>query len=232
MTRKWPMKTIGPTILLNQKDDTNKHTTINMFEPKHDACITQWLDSKKPASVVYVSFGSVASLGKPQMEELAHGLAATNSPFLWVVRESEVDKLPRDFEPGERGLVVAWCDQPEVLAHRAVACFLSHCGWNSTLEAVGHGVPVVAVPQWMDQKTDAKFIEDVWGVGVGMGLCESGIVGRKEITVCIEGVVGGERGVGLRRKVCELKRLAKEAVGCAGTSTSNIQHFVEELLLR
>ncbi|KAG6419901.1 hypothetical protein SASPL_116413 [Salvia splendens] len=111
-----------------------------MFEPKHDACITQWLDSKKPASVIYVSFDSVASLGKPQMEELAHDLAATNRPFLWEVRASEVDKLPGDFDPGERGVVVAWGDQPAVLAHCAVGCFMSHCGWNSTLEAAARGV--------------------------------------------------------------------------------------------
>ncbi|KAG6422890.1 hypothetical protein SASPL_113272 [Salvia splendens] len=96
--------------------------------------------------------GSIASLGKPQMEELAHGLVASNRHFLWVARASEADKLPRDFNPGEKGLVVA--------------CFVSHCGWNSTLEAVGHGVPVVALPQWVDQTTDAKFVEDVWGIGV------------------------------------------------------------------
>ncbi|XP_047978764.1 UDP glycosyltransferase 9-like [Salvia hispanica] len=213
------------TILLNHKDNNNL-ITINLFEPKQDAC-TQWLDSKETASVIYVSFGSIASLGKPQMEELAHGLVANNRHFLWVVRASEADKLPRDFNPREKGLVVAWCNQPAVLAHRAVACFVSHCGWNSTLEAVGHGVPVVAVPQWMDQTTDAKFVEDVWGIGVVMKGCE-----REEIAECIEGVVGGERGVEMRRKACEFRKLAKDAVECGGTSINNIRHFVEELLCR
>ncbi|XP_042066352.1 UDP glycosyltransferase 9-like isoform X2 [Salvia splendens] len=225
MARKWPIKTIGPTILLNHKDNNNQ-TTINLLEPKHDAC-TQWLDSKETASVVYVSFGSIASLGKPQMEELVHGLVASNRHFLWVVRASEADKLPRDFNPGEKGLVVEWCNQPAVLAHRAVACFVSHCGWNSTLEAVGHGVPVVALPQWVDQTTDAKFVEDVWGIGVVIKGC-----GREEIAECIEGVVGGERGVEMRRKACEFRKLAKDAVECGGTSINNIQHFVEELLCR
>ncbi|KAL1561416.1 UDP glycosyltransferase 9-like isoform X2 [Salvia divinorum] len=227
MARKWPIKTIGPTILLNKKDNNNNnHTTINLFEPKQDSC-TQWLDSKETDSVVYVSFGSLASLGEPQMEELAHGLAASRLHFLWVVRASEADKLPQGFDPGEKGLVVAWCDQLEVLSHRAVACFVSHCGWNSTLEAVGHGVPVVALPQCADQTTDAKFLEDVWGVGVVVRGCE-----REEIAACIEGVVGGERGAEMRRKARELKKLAKEAVECGGTSASNIQCFVEELLCR
>lgn len=131
-----------------------------MFEPKHDA-YREWLDLKKTGSVVYISLGSMASLGKQQMEELAFGLIMSNSHFLWVVRPSEVDKLPQDFTSlaSEKGLIVEWCHQPEVLAHHALACFVSHCGWNSTLEALSYGVPIVAMAQWVDQITNSKFIE-------------------------------------------------------------------------
>ncbi|KAK9944530.1 hypothetical protein M0R45_010091 [Rubus argutus] len=94
------------------------------------------------------------------MEELGWGLKKSNIYFLWVVREEEATKLPKGFaeEILEMGLVVSWCPQLDVLAHEAVGCFVTHCGWNSTLEALSLGVPLVAVPQWTDQSTNAKNI--------------------------------------------------------------------------
>ncbi|CBI24721.3 unnamed protein product, partial [Vitis vinifera] len=167
LASKRPIKTIGPTIpsmYLDRRIDDDEDYGLSLFKPNADACIT-WLDTKDTVSVVYVSFGSLASLGEEQMEELAWGLKRSNSQFLWVVRELEKKKLPSNFveETSEKGLVVSWCPQLEVLAHKAVGCFMTHCGWNSTLEALSLGVPMVAMPQWTDQTTNAKFIEDVWG---------------------------------------------------------------------
>ncbi|KAK8474881.1 hypothetical protein V6N13_080092 [Hibiscus sabdariffa] len=137
------------------------------FKPEMDICV-QWLNSKMTGSVVYVSFGSLATLGEDQMEHLALGLKRSERNFLWVVRKIEQKKIPANFmeETSERGLVVAWSPQLQVLAHEAVGCFMSHCGWNSTMEALSLGVPMVAVPQWADQPTNAKFIVDEWQMGI------------------------------------------------------------------
>ncbi|KAK6116775.1 hypothetical protein DH2020_049508 [Rehmannia glutinosa] len=233
MKSRWPIKTIGPTFSLlntdtNHSDNKINHM-INLFEPKSEAC-TKWLDSRETSSVVYVSFGSIASLGKEQMEELAHGLITSNCHFLWVVRASEKDKLPINFA-SEKGLIIDWCHQTDVLAHPALACFMTHCGWNSTLEALSNGVPIIAVPQWVDQHTNAKFIEDVWRVGVRVRRCKNGIVGREEIAMCVEQFVSGDdKGVELKRNACRWKELANEAVQNGGTSANNIEDFVTELL--
>ncbi|KAK8452429.1 hypothetical protein SEVIR_5G108866v4 [Setaria viridis] len=99
---------------------------------------------------------------------MAHGLASTDRPFLWVVRPDTRPLIPDGFldAVAGRGMVVPWSPQERVLAHPATACFLTHCGWNSTLETVAAGVPVVAFPQWGDQCTDAKLLVDELGIGV------------------------------------------------------------------
>lgn len=231
MASRYPIKTVGPTFSLLQMDkklSNSKNHTINLLEP---AC-TEWLDSRETGSVVYVSFGSIASLGKKQMEEVAWGLMTSNCYFLWVVRPLEVDKLPDDFTSlaSEKGLIVGWCKQPEVLAHRAIACFLTHCGWNSTLEALSCGVPLIAMPQWVDQQMNSKFIEDVWGVGVRVKRGEDGIVGREEIAMCIKEVTEEDRGMELKRNACMWKDLVNEAVEKGGTSANNIEDFVSKLM--
>ncbi|KAH6786588.1 hypothetical protein C2S52_006140 [Perilla frutescens var. hirtella] len=228
MASRWPIKTVGPTFLLQKKYDKFSNQTISLFELKHDS-YKEWLDLKEAGSVIYVSFGSTASLGKEQMEELAFGLIKSNCYFFWVVRSSEMDKLPHNFN-SEKGLIVEWCNQPEVLAHRALSCFISHCGWNSTLEALSYGVPLIAMAQWVDQNTNAKFIQDVWRVGVAIGVGENGIIGREEIAMCIAQVVGGERSIELKRNACKFKKLANEAVEYGGTSANNIQDFVSKLM--
>jgi len=139
----------------------------NLLNPE-DACI-KWLDTKPPGSVAYVSFGSFASLGAAQTEELARGLLAAGTPFLWVVRATEEHELPRRLldEPAASGaaMIVRWCPQLDVLAHPAVGCFVTHCGWNSTLEALSFGVPMVALGIWSDQPTNARCVEAAWGAG-------------------------------------------------------------------
>ncbi|KAA8532159.1 hypothetical protein F0562_006699 [Nyssa sinensis] len=234
MASQWPIKTIGPTIpsmYLDKRLTDDKDYGLSLFKPDAAACMN-WLDNKQIGSVVYVSFGSLANLGEEQMDELACGLMRSNNYFLWVVRASEGSKLPSNLkaETSEKGLVVNWCPQLEVLSHQAVGCFMTHCGWNSTLEALSLGVPMVAMPQWTDQTTNAKFVVDVWQAGVRVKVNEKGIVGREEIEVCIKEVMEGERGKELKRNAVKWKVLAKEAVDEGGSSDKNIEDFVSKIL--
>ncbi|XP_059659978.1 UDP-glycosyltransferase 74F2-like [Cornus florida] len=233
MAKLWRLRTIGPTlpsIYLDNRLQDDKAYDLNLFKPNTDGCI-QWLDEKPDGSVVYVSFGSLAELGIEQMEELAWGLRASNKYFLWVVRASEEAKLPKDFveETSRKGLVVSWCPQLEVLAHKAIGCFVTHCGWNSTLEALSFGVPMVAMPQWSDQSTNAKYVADVWGMGLKAKLNEKGIVRGSEVEDCIREVIEGEGGEEIRRNAVKWRELAKEAVD-GGSSDRNIGMFVAELV--
>ncbi|CAL5336937.1 unnamed protein product [Camellia sinensis] len=149
-----PLMIIGPTIpssyLDNQLENDNDYG-FDLYHLHPSAC-TNWLSTKPKGSVVYVSFGSMADLGEEQMEELAWGLLESNFYFLWVVRDSEKEKLPTKFkqETLGKGLLVGWCSQLEVLSSESMGCFFSHCGWNSTVEALSLGVPMVAIPQWTD----------------------------------------------------------------------------------
>ncbi|XP_044498484.1 mogroside IE synthase-like [Mangifera indica] len=233
MASKCPIKTIGPTIpsfYLDKRLKNDNDYGLSLFKPKTETCKT-WLDSKEISSVVYVSFGSLAALGEEQMEEIAWGLTRSNFFFLWVVREIEFEKLPKNFleETSKKGLVVSWSPQLEVLAHKSVGCFLTHCGWNSTLEALSLGVPMVAMPQWTDQTTNAKFVEDVWEVGVRVRPYEKRIVTREEIEICIKEVMEGERSKNIRKNTEKWKKIAKEAVDKGGSSDKNLEEFVTQL---
>ncbi|XP_057957195.1 mogroside IE synthase-like [Malania oleifera] len=233
MRSQWPVKTVGPIIpsmYLDKRLEDDGDYGLSLFKPNLDACQT-WLDQKEAASVVYVSFGSLASLGEEQMEEISQGLKRSNAHFIWVVRESEQQKLPTNLveETTEKGLVVNWCNQLQVLAHQAVGCFFTHCGWNSTLEALSLGVPMAAMPQWTDQTTNSKFIADVWKVGLRVKKDESGIVRGEEIALCIREIMEGERGNEIRKNALRWKELAKEAVDEGGSSNKNIEEFVAEL---
>ncbi|KAI3671025.1 hypothetical protein L1987_87671 [Smallanthus sonchifolius] len=128
-----------------------------------------------------------------------------------------------------KGLVVAWCRQLDVLAHESIGCFVTHCGLNSALEAISLGVPVVGMPQWTDQTTNAKLLDDVWGVGVRIKADENGIVRRGNLASCIKKIMEEERGVLARRNVKKWRELAKVAVDEGGSSDKDIDDFVCEL---
>ncbi|XXG44864.1 hypothetical protein AAC387_Pa02g0103 [Persea americana] len=177
--------------------------------------------------------GAAAAMGRDAaaMREEGRRCDGCNYYFLWVVRASEEDKLPNKFkeETQDKGLIVKWCPQLEVLAHHAIRCFVTHCGWNSTLEALRLGVPLVGVPQWTDQPTNAKYVEGVWRVGLRPRVDEKGIVGRIEKEHCIREVMEGERGRDIKRNACKWKELTKEALSPGGSSYNNIEEFVTEI---
>ncbi|XP_059432918.1 UDP-glycosyltransferase 74F2-like [Corylus avellana] len=234
MAKIWPLRTIGPTIpsmFLDKRLEDDKNYGFDIFKPNTDACM-KLLNGQPKGSVVYVSFGSVAPIEVEQMEEIAWGLRMSNRCFLWVVRESEEVKLPKNFveETSEKGLVVHWCPQLEVLAHEAVGCFVTHCGWNSTLEALSFGVPMVGVPYWSDQNTNAKYIMDVWKMGLKAPADEEGIARREVVEHCIREIMEGDRGKEIKKNAFKWRKLAKEAVDEGGSSDKNIEEFVAKLV--
>ncbi|PPD80491.1 hypothetical protein GOBAR_DD22594 [Gossypium barbadense] len=127
-------------------------------------------------------------------------------------------------------MVVPWCSQVEVLSHPSLGCFVTHCGWNSTLESLVTGVPVVAFPQWTDQGTSAKLIEDVWGTGVRVSGNEEGIVERDEIVRCLDLVMGDdEKGMEVKKNVEKWKGLAREVAMKGGSMDMNLKAFVDDV---
>ncbi|XP_061993380.1 mogroside IE synthase-like [Rosa rugosa] len=234
-----PVRAIGPTVpsmFLDKRLEDDKDYGLNLLKPDEENCM-KWLDSKETGSVVYASFGSLSNLSKEEVEELASCLTNCSYYFLWVVRETEKEKLPEKFldEITRKGLVVSWCKQLSVLAHKAVGCFVTHCGWNSTLEALSLGVPMVglvAVPDQFDHPTIAKYVADVWKARVRVKVNEKvGFATRGEIAMCIRHVMDKEKGMEVRNASLVWKELAKEAMYEGGSSDKNIEEFVAALQL-
>ncbi|KAL9227504.1 hypothetical protein vseg_003186 [Gypsophila vaccaria] len=236
MSKLWKIRTIGPTIpsyYLDNKLPDDRDYTYQLFKPNAPLCKT-WLDSKPPGSVIYVSFGSGLGPSEEQFQEVALGLLNSQYNFLWVVKDKEQHKLPKDYIAQVTslgvGLVVGWASQLEILAHEATACFVTHCGFNSVLEALSIGVAVVGVPVWTDQGTNAKYLEEVWGVGVKARVDEKGVVGSEEIVRCLREVMEGHRRDEIMKNVGMWEKLAKEAIDEGGSSDRNIDEFVAYLL--
>ncbi|CAM0914175.1 unnamed protein product [Alopecurus aequalis] len=148
-----------------------------------DGCIA-WLDGHQDRSVVYVSLGSLTVISEEQLAEFLSGLTAAGYAFLWVLRPDMIaggiTTLPALKRlGGEKARVVEWAPQRDLLRHRAVGCFLTHAGWNSTLEAAGEGVPMVCWPFFADQLINSRFVSSVWRTGVDMkDVCDRAVVER------------------------------------------------------
>ncbi|KAL5214803.1 hypothetical protein ABZP36_003955 [Zizania latifolia] len=225
----WRFKTIGPTVPSFYMDDDrfppNKAYGFNNSDDT-SPCMA-WLDNQPPCSVVYASYGTVADLNRTQLEELGSGFCNSGKPFLWVVRSCDEHKVSEELHDKckERGLIVSWCPQLHVLSHKATGCFLTHCGWNSTTEAIVTGVPLLAMPQWTDQPTTAKYIESAWGNGVCVQRDKEGIVRKEEVERCIREVLDGERNAEYRKNAAIWMKKAKEAMKEGGSSDKNIAEF-------
>ncbi|XP_057528839.1 UDP-glycosyltransferase 74B1-like [Amaranthus tricolor] len=232
---KWAAKMIGPMVpssYLDGRIEGDIGYGSSLWKPSSEKC-KEWLKTKPKNSVIYVSFGSMVSLTQQQTEEIALALKQSNYNFLWVVRETQVNKLPKGFQQElcmtKKGIIVTWCNQLEILGHEAIACFVTHCGWNSTLEGLSLGIPMVGVPQWSDQLPDAKFIEEVWGVGVWAKEDDKGVVRKEILGECLKEVMEGEKGKKIRENAIKWRELSKKAVDNDGSSDKHIEDFVQHL---
>ncbi|XP_043702786.1 7-deoxyloganetic acid glucosyltransferase-like [Telopea speciosissima] len=196
-----------------------------------DRSCMKWLDSRPPESVVYVSFGSLAVVDRETLLEFWYGLVRSGKPFLWVVRPDSVtggevdDKIPGELVEGttERGCIVGWAPQEEVLAHPAVGGFLTHSGWNSTLESIYAGVPMICWPYFADQQINSRFVSEVWRVGVDMkDTCDRVIVEKMVKDVM-------ERREELMGSVDKLAKLARSCVSQGGSSRSNVDRLIQDI---
>ncbi|KAG2269220.1 hypothetical protein Bca52824_063775 [Brassica carinata] len=222
---------IGPMIpsaYLDGRIKDDKGYGSSLMKPLSEECM-EWLGTKPSQSVVFVSFGSFGILFEKQLAEVATALRESNFNFLWVIKEAHIAKLPEGFVEAtrDRALLVSWCNQLEVLAHESIGCFLTHCGWNSTLEGLSLGVPMVGVPQWSDQMNDAKFVEEVWRVGYrAKEEAGEGVVKSVEVVRCLKGVMEGESSVEIRESSKKWKDLAVKAMSEGGSCGRSSDLFV------
>lgn len=195
-----------------------------------DSCIT-WLDKQEPRSVIYVSFGSIVALKETELDEIAWGLRNSGRPFLWVVRSGSVPGSNRDFlprmGPDGMGLVVKWAPQIEVLSHPSVSAFWTHCGWNSTLEGISEGLPLICMPCFTDQMVNSRFVCDVWKVG--LELQRDGME-RGKIQGTLRRLLEEKEGEEIRRRVLALKKKANLSLKQGGSSHQSIQSLVHHIL--
>ncbi|CAL5089557.1 unnamed protein product [Urochloa decumbens] len=190
-----------------------------------DRSCLAWLDARPPRSVLYVSLGSLACVGRGVFEEMAWGLAGSGVPFLWVVRpgfvtgagasdgEEAPPPLPDGFEEEikDRGKIVKWAPQREVLAHEAIGAFWTHCGWNSTLESVCEGVPMLVQPCFADQMVTARYVTHEWGVGMEVGE----VVERGRVAEAVKKAMAGGDGAQMRERARHLKMQSSDATSPA-----------------
>ncbi|KAK7340626.1 hypothetical protein VNO77_21335 [Canavalia gladiata] len=193
---------------------------------KEDTSCIEWLDEQAPQSVVYVSFGSLAVMEPNQFKELALGLDLLDKFFLWVVRPSNDNEVtnsyPDEFH-GSKGKIVSWAPQKKILNHPAIACFISHCGWNSTLEGVCSGVPFLCWPFSTDQFLDTSYICDVWKIGLGFEKDENGLISRGEIKKKVEQLLGDGD---IKARSLKLKEMTMNNIDEGGQSSKNLNVFI------
>ncbi|KAJ7971975.1 Glycosyltransferase [Quillaja saponaria] len=238
MSNFFLIKPVGP--LVKNPQALNAMIRGDCLKVDHD-CI-EWLNSKPQASVVYISFGSVVYQPQEQIDEIAYGLLHSQVSFLWVLKPPPRDSglklhvLPDGFseKTKNRGKVVQWSPQEEVLAHPSVAAFLTHCGWNSSVEALTSGVPVLTFPAWGDQVTNAKFLVDVFCVGIRLGHSqdENKLITRDEVSKCLLEATVGPKAVELKQNALKWKMEAEAAMADGGSSDQNLLAFVQDIKSR
>nr|XP_011462065.1 PREDICTED: 7-deoxyloganetin glucosyltransferase-like [Fragaria vesca subsp. vesca] len=228
-----PIYSIGPLqLMLNQiPEDPLKPMGYSLWKEERD-CL-QWLNCKPPNSIVYVNFGSIVVLTPEQLLEFGWGLANTKLPFFWVIRpDLVVGKsaiLPPEFEAEtkDRGLIASWCPQEEVLNHPSVGGFLTHSGWNSTIESITAGVPMLCWPFYGDQQINSYSCCE-WGIGMEIDTD----VKRDNVEKLVKELMEGDKGKKMRSKCLEWKKLAEEATAPHGSSSKNLENLVNRVLLR
>ncbi|KAL6620568.1 hypothetical protein ACP70R_035707 [Stipagrostis hirtigluma subsp. patula] len=233
-----PVYPIGPLIVEGQ-DST---------EGERHACLS-WLDAQPARSVVFLCFGSLGAISAAQLREIARGLESSGHRFLWVVRsppedptkfflarpEPDLDALlPEGFLERTRGtgiVVKMWAPQVEVLRHAATGAFVTHCGWNSVLEAAAAGVPMLCWPLYAEQRLNKVFVAEGMKAGVVMEGYDEELVTATEVERKVRLVLESEEGEKLRERLALAKEKAAEALEDGGPSRMAFEEFLKDLKL-
>ncbi|GKV18657.1 hypothetical protein SLEP1_g29007 [Rubroshorea leprosula] len=230
-----PVYTIGPLSLLSRHLPKTKFKSLSSSLWKEDFDCIKWLNGKAENSVVYVNYGSITVMSEEHLKEFAWGLANSKYAFLWILRSDVVTGLdsailPEEFydEIKDRGMITSWCPQDQVLCHPAVGIFLTHCGWNSTVESICAGVPVICWPFFAEQQTNCRYACTTWDIGVEVDRD----VKRSNIEVLLKEMMEGDEGKRKREKALEWKKKAKAATDVGGSSYQNFDRFIKEVLLQ
>ena len=232
---------IGPLSLCNRDKEEKTYRGKDASIDENE-CL-KWLDTKNPNSVVYVCFGSMANFPDSQLQDIAIGLEASGQQFIWVVRKSKkggegVDEwLPEGFEKRTEGkglIIRGWAPQVLILEHEAIGAFVTHCGWNSTLEGVTAGVPMVTWPIAAEQFYNEKLVTEVLKVGVPVGVKKwARFVGDSiewdAVEKAVRKIMEGEEAEEMRNKAKALALLARRAVEEGGSSYTDLNALIEEL---
>uniref|UniRef100_A0A2N9GNZ4 Glycosyltransferase n=1 Tax=Fagus sylvatica TaxID=28930 RepID=A0A2N9GNZ4_FAGSY len=238
---------VGPVSLCNE-NDLDKAQRGNKASVDEYQCL-KWLESREPSSVVYACLGSLCNLIPSQLIELGLALEASERPFIWVIRGGDRLGLEKwiaeeGFEEriNGRGLIIrGWAPQVLILSHPAIGGFLTHCGWNSTLEGICAGIPMVTWPLFVDQFLNEKLVVQVLKIGVRIGVEDPvkwgeeekiGVYVRKEdVKMAIDMLMdeGGEREA-RQKRARELSQKAKGAVEEGGSSDLNIKLLIQDIM--
>lgn len=239
---------VGPVSLCN-KEIEDLVTRGNKTAIDNQDCL-KWLDNFETESVVYASLGSLSRLTLLQMVELGLGLEESNRPFVWVLgggdKLNDLEKwiLENGFEQRikERGVLIrGWAPQVLILSHPAIGGVLTHCGWNSTLEGISAGLPMVTWPLFAEQFCNEKLVVQVLKIGVSLGVKvpvkwgdeeNVGVLVKKDdVKKALDKLMDeGEEGQVRRTKAKELGELAKKAFGEGGSSYVNLTSLIEDII--
>ncbi|KAK1603385.1 hypothetical protein QYE76_018146 [Lolium multiflorum] len=209
---------------------------------KEHECLA-WLDAQPEKSVVFLSFGSRGAFSEPQLKDIARGLECSGQRFLWIVRsppeeqskfrEPDLERLlPAGFleRTAGRGMVVKnWAPQAEVVRHMAVGAFVTHCGWNSTLEAIMSGLPMICWPLYAEQALNKVFMVEEMKIAVALEGYEQGMVKAGEVEDKLRMVMETDEGIKLREMLVVAKKMALDAIGKGGSSELAFSDFLEDL---
>ncbi|KQK09338.1 UDP-glycosyltransferase 88B1 [Brachypodium distachyon] len=214
---------------------------------RDDECIS-WLDTQPKHSVVFLCFGSLGRFSAKQIMEVAAGIEASGQRFLWVVRTpptpsqdpaKKLEKLPEpdldallpegflDRTEGTGLVVKSWAPQRDVLAHDAVGAFVTHCGWNSALESIVAGVPMLAWPLYAEQRMNRVFLEEELGLAVAVDGYDKEVVKAEEVAAKVKWMMESDGGRVLRERTLQAMRRAKEAMREGGESEATLARLVD-----
>ncbi|KAI3517398.1 hypothetical protein L1887_16612 [Cichorium endivia] len=229
-----PLHSLHKSRLMTMMTSASPETTLSNSVWKEDRTCLSWLDKHLPKTVLYVSIGSLATMTVNQLLEIWHGVVNSGKPFLWVRRPGSItgdydeSQIPSELlkRTKEIGCIVDWAPQEDVLAHRAVGGFLTHSGWNSTIESIIESVPMICWPYFVDQQVNSRFVGEVWKLGIDMKDTCDRLVVEKAVKDVME-----TSGDIFTQCANRWAYLAKESITETGSSSMNLGRLIDDIRL-